>query len=544
MKPATLTCLLICGGLALLLRCSGSPVAGGDVTETGNARIACTVRSPGGVAVAGARVTVRTRDYLTPPGISKTASSLLDTVTGRDGRFEFNGVDFGDYTVEINDLTANALLLTCSVVHGVTDIDFGDTVLMPRVSVSGSVPLPPDSGASLFVQVYGLERLVPVDRADGSFTIDDLPAGNYRFRIVSANPLVQPSVIANVEARSGSLTLPPFAAWAHCAKLVINTSETGANIDRDVVGFPLLVRLDRTMFAMSESIDRGADIRFARPDGTPLAHEIESWDTYERTAAIWVLADTVHAMSDSQYIMMYWGQPYARSVSSASAVFDTALGFAGAWHFSRSAPYADATQNANDAVDGATGAATGVIGPARYFGGSDSMYVPDNASLEPQSLTLSCWFKRDGAQDSVAKVVNKGLTSHAFLSYTLEMRQTTDVAGFQIATVDTAYHTAVTGNEIADGAWYLLTGVFNAETGAGELFLNGQSRGAFTTTQPIEYYTQADYPLYFGCQMGGHAGFKGYIDEIRLSCVPRSSSWVRLCYETQKEGAAVVTLVR
>ncbi|MCD6023886.1 MAG: hypothetical protein K0Q91_802, partial [Fibrobacteria bacterium] len=97
----------------------------------------------------------------------------------------------------------------------------------------------------------------------------------------------------------------------------------------------MLVRLgaeDSDIFTAAKA--GGADIRFDKLNGTHLPYQIESWDAVGKSAAIWVLMDTVKGNSSAQNVRMRWGNAGAFDSSSGTAVFDTAKGFKAVWHFS------------------------------------------------------------------------------------------------------------------------------------------------------------------------------------------------------------------
>jgi hypothetical protein len=239
---------------------------------------------------------------------------------------------------------------------------------------------------------------------------------------------------------------------------------------------------------------------------------------------------------------MLWGNDTASSQSNGAVVFDTSNGFAGVWHFKSSGSFNDATPNAlNGSNSGSTDTA-GAIGRGRYLNGGSYISVADHSALEPTTLTLSCWFKRNGSQSNWSKLVDKGYTGHPYPSYTLEIRDATDKAGFQTAKVNSTYKYVNTGDEISDNTWYYLTGTFNSSSGGGELYLNDVSKGTFSDNNAIEYYTSGTYNLFIGCQNGPEAYFKGSVDEVVLSKTLRSADWVKLSYQNQKSNQTLVQM--
>ena len=168
-----------------------------------------------------------------------------------------------------------------------------------------------------------------------------------------------------------------YGNWNYYKPVYLNTTSGGADVSTNVEEFPVLVRLTSSDFDFSEAQGNGEDIRFAKEgDGTHLSYEIEEWDSSGGSAVIWVLADSVHG-DDSTEIQMYWGMATAGDSSDGEAVFDTANGFAGVYHFAPADTFADATANSNDGTNVGTSAdaTTTIIGTSRKILASESDMV-------------------------------------------------------------------------------------------------------------------------------------------------------------------------
>jgi hypothetical protein len=548
---------------------SHSPVAGGTTQEETNARVVATAYTRSGSYAAGALVRLRPADYVATPGLARKQRTRFETVTDDSGRFTIDSLDVGSYRVEINDRESAAVQVAIDIAPDEVDRHLGALALAPYATISGRVDTSTvsDPDSPLFVQVGGLERLAPVG-PDGSYEIADLPEGTYTIRLVSTDTDMTPVEIDSVNVTSAQITtVPLFPGWPYAARLTINTTASGTDITEDVFAFPLLVRLSSDTlgspggiaFDFSQAAGTGDDIRFSNSDGTTLPSEVEQWDSAAGTAAIWVRVDTILGNSDAQHLLMHWGAlSQSSSGSNGAAVFDTANGYAGVWHFADTSPFADATANGNDGIDSGTVAREGIIGQARFYGGTSFGYVPDNATLEPVSLTVSCWVKMDGAFetaviDSFPKFMHKGFTGSAtgFGSYALELRNNSyRTSSFQVASLDSTYHFAASQTDHELETWYLLTGTFDSRTKIGTYYVNGNPVGTFSTPDSILYLTETDYPLTFGAQLTRgdptkpDAQIRGSIDETRLSSRVRSAAWIRLCYENQKPGSTVVRFGR
>ena len=143
-------------------------------------------------------------------------------------------------------------------------------------------------------------------------------AGNYTIRILASlgdyQPVENKSVIvgSNEMIDIGKIDFLHLSQWKFSRRIYLNTSSTGADIAGMVTNFPVLLRLRANSFDFSQAKRDGGDIRFTSSSGIPLPYEIERWDSIGREAEEWVRVDTVQGNNDSQFIIMYWGNPDAQ----------------------------------------------------------------------------------------------------------------------------------------------------------------------------------------------------------------------------------------
>ena len=192
--------------------------------------------------------------------------------------------------------------------------------------------------------------------------LDSVPAGIIpQLRYINDGSVVFTKF--NVTVLSDDTITIANPLWKYSHPVLLNTSQSGADIKGDVYNFPLLVRLDEENFDFSQAKPDGSDIRFTKSDYSPLEHEIERWDQSSYQAEVWVKVDTLFGNDSLQWIMMYWGNEDAQDRSNAAAVFDTASGFQGVWHLAGDQNEYDATANSYDGV--AYGMAEGLSGNYR-----------------------------------------------------------------------------------------------------------------------------------------------------------------------------------
>lgn len=545
------------GGLilvsALLLFCTnGLQPHSGGVNDSPNSAVA-SIRGeavmPDGSAAGGVTVRLRRRDYLATPTLAKTRRSTVDrgdTVTDEHGRFVFDSVDTGAYYLEIN---GNSGLAAGIVLDATGDSSLEATPLDTVVSVSGTVDLTGLDNAPVYVQIFGMERVAEVNREDGSFMVDDLPAGSHTVRVLPTLSFVEPDTFetpplpGGADFTSDSIKLYTFdtedyTAWDHSRRFTLTTS--GLAMSEDVHGFPLLVRLDESVLDFSEAAGDGRDIRFADAAGRPIRYEIDGWDSIAKRAAAWVRLDTVPADSALD-ITMYWGNPAARNFSSGEAVFDTALGFAGVWHM-------ELTEQANDTVVedvtryGAHGRAVKYGGDERVEGCINSAVTSDEShnyllvGSHPQhrldsTITISAWVRGWG----YGKIVNK-IEGNEQRDYSFYFWGSTPVLSASVGT-DTATGRFYSSGSVTPDSlkWNYVALTFDGRTLAFQT--NGHHDNPQATAASV---LGSDARLTFQSDAAGGSRFLRPLDEVRISRTVRSPTWLMLCYETQKPDGGVV----
>ncbi|MBD3243617.1 MAG: DUF2341 domain-containing protein, partial [Chitinivibrionales bacterium] len=348
-----------------------------------------------------------------------------------------------------------------------------------------------------------------------------------------------------------------WSLWAHTEELILNTGASGAPIASGLADFPMLVRLDSDNFDFSQAAADGRDIRFTKPDSTPLPFEIEHWDSASATAAVWVLLDTVYAGSVSQSVRMHWGNPYASSISNAGAVFGTSAGFAAVWHLHESPGdgaygHLDATTNANAAKpvnfqDGGSGTTdtAGLIGGADYLDATnDWLLVEDNDALDPANdLTVSAWVRiSDSTALTDGGVILMGRNDESggapWCSYLLQVDSDMKPS-FWWGGADSVTYGAGASKALSQDDWHHVCAVRKSGDSL-RIYVDGVEATAWAQS-PQGAMLNSSWELRIGAENAGNGSRKlnGFIDEPRVESLARSAEWIRLCYESQKPRQAL-----
>lgn len=345
-------------------------------------------------------------------------------------------------------------------------------------------------------------------------------------------------------------------AWKYHKEIKLNTSSSGANVAGKVDGFPVAVRLKAPALDFAQAKEDGSDLRFTKPDGSPLPFEIEYWDHAGQSATAWVKVD-VAGNSASQALVMHWGNPAATSASDGKAVFDTAAGFLGVWHLSESGGtgadgYRDATANQAHGTGVNTKPAhvvEGAVGRAHKNVHAEKTWIkvdgPKKDLFNPKtpSWTVSIWTNiASWPGGTYHNMISKGDAS-----WTLQR-----VGGektFEHCTGASPYHIcAVTTAPTDPGGWHQLTAVWVKESYL-ELFYDGKATDKTTWkgggTNWSNWKVGQD-PVGIGNQGRTNGAevqrwWDGALDEARVMTGTRSPDWIRLDYESQKPGSNFLT---
>jgi biopolymer transport protein ExbB len=339
------------------------------------------------------------------------------------------------------------------------------------------------------------------------------------------------------------------SAWSGHKNVIVNTSATqgGAAVNNNIIGFPVLVRLgtaDSVIF--NQALATGADLRFTKSNNsTRLPHQIETWNKAGRTAAVWVLMDTVYGNQNAQHIRMHWGNASAADSSNGAKVFGTANGFQAVWHMNGAGDNtneSDATANAFTATAVNSPAATsGMISGGRQFSGSQYLNTTgtETGALNfgyNSSFTISAWI------NPVELVTHGVIVSKHDRQYALKLDANNNLEFFEFG--DGIGWNAV--NAFADaGTWRHAVGI---QRGAeAELYLDGVRVDVGMVSTASTNARLENIQVVIGAEPTSATAFRRYfngiLDEVRMANVARSADWVRLEHENQKVGATMVKVL-
>ena len=218
-----------------------------------------------------------------------------------------------------------------------------------------------------------------------------------------------------------------------------------------------------------------------------------------------------------------------------SAVFDTANGFCAVWHLDSCG--LDATDNHYSGIPvGNVAMAQGVLGGAQRFHGSD--YIAINGLLgENPSLTLSAWVLLDTPDVTGGEVISVGDAALIRTDDTWNGKGTHGAYFCNPTAPDTSTHEYLgSGLFFEKTGWHFLVYQYDSGSGEHRFFIDGELCCLKAVSVPIQYEYAGTLTM-IGTHGNGKPGrfFNGIIDEVRVSSVCRSASWIKLCFLTQKK---------
>jgi hypothetical protein len=312
-----------------------------------------------------------------------------------------------------------------------------------------------------------------------------------------------------------------------------------------VMGYPGPVQLNKDNFDFASAKPDGADLRFATADGTLLPHEIEWWDAAAQQAAVWVKT-SVMGNSATQSFVMYWDNPAAASTSDSKAVFPQAEGWVAAWHLGDDAgATADGFKDATG-VNHGTGhnLAAGDVRPGRMGRAANldhlkrqGVKVVENRKnfdlAKNITFEIWCFVRSFGYNRGYESYMTKGDESWRY------MRSGTSRLT-EICSDGQAPACVFSKSNIEFGRWYHFAGVHEGR--AVRLYINGRREGQGNAGSDHGSFGDHAVTLGFSLHKMVEQRFMDMIiDEARFTRDSKTDDWIKLDYESLKEGSTFVS---
>ena len=329
-------------------------------------------------------------------------------------------------------------------------------------------------------------------------------------------------------------------------------------------GVPALVRLDESAIDGFDygdfTLPNGGDLMFFDANGTPLPHEVDTWDETGESL-VWVkLASTV----ENTKIVLYYGN----GTVSSEEPEDVWTDYVGVWHFEEATAATTAYSYGTYANSTATSGIDGNIAQyavpnesgrfGKCFRVNDStgskignynyggVWVADSGTGSPvdggQNFTISGWFKHDHFDyywdHFFYKRQKSGNTGSPINAFAIESNSGTGSNPQIYPRGSSGKGTvALSENQGIYDKWAYVTFVYDGTVCT--VYKNGTQTGWVT----IDACIDNDSPLVFGnnCDVAsgnmGDAAWNGWIDEVRYSAGSKSAAWVAAEYAAMNVSA-------
>ena len=358
------------------------------------------------------------------------------------------------------------------------------------------------------------------------------------------------------------------SAWRYSAQIKFNTSSSGANVSGDVKQFPVAITLNKANFNFNQAKPDGSDLRFSEdPAGADLPFSIEHWDPKQQSALVWVKVPLIKGNSNNQSIYIHWGNPSGTNAGNSPQVFDTKEGFVGVWHLQEEGSpnpghYQDATANAANGtgLNLKPGSSVGGrVGNGQLLRYEDKQWIRIDTTKSKlfdltKYVTFSIWayansYANKGNEQTRAlpgyeTMIAKGDNSWRLQKFGVRdwHKPAAELIEICVERQQPKGDLCVVGKtDMVTGKWFHITGVHDFPNV--KLYVNGVLDTVVvfdtewkTDVHPVGIGNQSQFP-----ERGGRY-WDGILDEARVIDHAKDEHWIKLDYESQREGQRFLTI--
>ena len=320
------------------------------------------------------------------------------------------------------------------------------------------------------------------------------------------------------------------STWSYRKLITINSSQ----VDGDLVNFPVFIYEASDSDLANHAQDDGDDIAFVlwSDNTTQLNHEIELFDNTTGELAAWVNVTSLSSSVDTM-IWMYYNNSASGNQQNVNDTWDS--NYVVVIHFKEGVDGTaqDSTIWDNDATPGNGGGGggadpdqtvSGYIGYGVEFNGvslGNYMDIADDTELEiTGDLSITAWLNWDGHTNSYDYWCARNYASPSEWACYF-----TDAAGSMRTARDSTTETS--GQDFGVGAWRFIGFV---DDGIEWTYYRNTARDTDTRHDG----SASTYPIRLGGRADGASlrNWDGTMDEIRISNIGRSQTWLSTSYNT------------
>jgi hypothetical protein len=331
------------------------------------------------------------------------------------------------------------------------------------------------------------------------------------------------------------------ADWDYRKKITIDPAQVVA----DETSFPVLISFASDSDLAAHAQDDHDDILFTSSDGvTKLSHEIEEFNGSTGKLVAWVKADISGSLDTEIY--MYYGNDTIGNQEDETGVWTNS--YAAVYHLNND----PGPGNSGDITDSTSNGKHGTAETSMTFsdlvpgqisngidfdGDNDYLWMPD--PLNANTMTISVWIKSADFTQSWHTIAQRSDTANNWYDWQLYARA--DDAPLQYASVfridfdnaGDADEEAWSDIVLSTGTWYYLVGTYNGSFL--KFYRDGDYKNQYADTRDIP---DTNEDMWIAMNSVWSEPFTGIIDEVRISTIARTDSWIETSYNNQFNPSA------
>lgn len=305
--------------------------------------------------------------------------------------------------------------------------------------------------------------------------------------------------------------------WTIRKKIIIDTTAKGTPIEQPIDSLAVLIRLHDGNFHFDSAKEDGSDLRFiAADDKSFLSYHIEKFDSLLGEAFVWVKVPGLKPDAPTT-IYLYYGNSGGTAIKAANpqGTFDTDTVLV--YHFAeKGTPLSDSSAAGNSGQGKPISVDGSMIGTGIRLTGRPEVSIPGSPSLAWQSggaMTWAAWIKPAALQPNAIVYSRRDGTN----SFLIGMDK-------GIPFVEINGQRTPAGPPVAADSWHHVA--VAAADGKVLLYLDGEQYARLAAALPA---------MNFSASIGADptttadaTGFMGDMDELEISKVARSASYIKV----------------
>ncbi|MEO9966787.1 MAG: DUF2341 domain-containing protein [Reichenbachiella sp.] len=345
--------------------------------------------------------------------------------------------------------------------------------------------------------------------------------------------------IYTINDNDNTQTVQFDAPFSYGYKKRITIDQTQVSGSSDLTDFPVLISLTDNDLRTTgnggnvENIN-GYDIRFTYANAVIwLNHDLEYYDPTTGQIVAWVRIPVL-AYDEDTDIDMYYGNS---AISTNPSTTSTYVDYHAVYHLGQD-NFADATANSYDGTNSGSVDAAGKTGRSQQFDGTDIIELTSFPNLNTE-FTISMWFNTtDDTHNGRLFSDDRNNTQGYALSFgdPGNQRVRSFSRGLPGAGIIDAVNTFTTGN------WYNLVLVVDRSNEDRIIYVDGAS-SISDLSDTGTWGVDVGNAAIGGEAAGGELSrFEGFIDEVKISSVVRSATWLATEFNNQNSPGTFISV--